>query len=263
MEASIIITGDTKEKYLIKTINSCLKQNFKKIQIILVFSYLSNLKKLKRLFDKKVNFKRVPKKSNLPVKDQLYKIKDGLKIAKGKNIFLLDGDDYFKKDKINTILSISKKNELYIDDFSLDINNKYFYIKEKYYKKNFLFKFFFNSWPDKICTSCISGHKDVFINFYNKINIEKINYLAIDILLVLYNLNNTKKIDKILTIKKIVPHNVDNIYSNLFSLIYWKRRVEQHLLFKKITKKNLSLEYYICKTIIIFFDFRKYIQKIF
>ena len=116
---------------------------------------------------------------------------------------------------------------------------------------------------DKICASCISGHKDVFINFYNKINIEKINYLAIDILLVLYNLNNTKKIDKILTIKKIVPHNVDNIYSNLFYLIYWKRRVEQHLLLKKITKKNLSLEYYICKTIIIFFDFRKYIQKIF
>ena len=61
------------------------------------------------------------------------------------------------KDKINTILSISKKNELYIDDF-VDVNNKYFYIKEKY-KKNFLFKFFFNAWPDKICTSCISGLK--------------------------------------------------------------------------------------------------------
>ena len=75
------------------------KTKFKKIQIILVFLSVK-FKKLKRLFDKKVNFKRVPKKSNLPVKDQLYKIKDGLKIAKGKNIFLLDGDDYLKKIKL-------------------------------------------------------------------------------------------------------------------------------------------------------------------
>ena len=97
------------------------------------------------------------------------------------------------KDKINTILSISKKNELYIDDFSLDVNNKYFY-KKKNTTKKFLFKFslmhgLINLYKLHIWT------QRRFYQFYNKINIEKL-IIAIDILLVLYNLNNTKKLIK-------------------------------------------------------------------
>lgn len=263
MIASIIITGDTKEKYLVKTIKSCLDQNINDVQIILVFSRLKNILHLKKLFKKKIIFKQIRRKFSIPVRDQLYKIKNALKLAKGKYIFLLDGDDYFKKTKLKSLINYSKKRELIIDDHLIELNNELIYIKEKFYKNMYLYKLFFNSWPDKVCTSCISGDKSLFVKFYKNIDINKINYLAIDILIVLFNFKNLKKINKILTVKKIVSEGVDQNYSNLLKPTYWRRRLEQHFYFRKVVTIHFSVEYYFCKFIVLLFDFRKCIQKIF
>ena len=48
MKATILITGENKEKYLIKTINSCLNQNYNNYEIILLFSNISNIEILKK-----------------------------------------------------------------------------------------------------------------------------------------------------------------------------------------------------------------------
>ena len=96
-----------------------------------------------------------------------------------------------------------------------------------------------------------------------KINIMKINNLAIDILIIIYYLQKIFYLKEILTIKKISEKSVDKKYSNIFSRIYWERRIEQHVYLKKFKKINYSLEFYVCKIIFRLFDFHKHIQKIF
>ena len=108
MKATILIVGEGKEKYLNKTIKSCLNQTYKNYEIILIFSYLNNLKYLKNNFKSKVRYLKVSKQIN-PLRDQFFKIKQGLKSSKGDFIFLLDGDDEFKKNKLKETISLKKR----------------------------------------------------------------------------------------------------------------------------------------------------------
>ena len=48
VEASIIITAENKEKFIYKTIKSCLNQNFLNYEIIVIYSHLDNEKFLKK-----------------------------------------------------------------------------------------------------------------------------------------------------------------------------------------------------------------------
>lgn len=262
MKATILITGENKEKYLIKTINSCLNQNYNNCEIILVFSNISNIEILKKKFHKKVIFKKIFKKKN-PVKDQLNKIYEGVKIAKGKYIFLLDGDDLFKKDKIKKIIGNKRKNKIYLDDHILLENNKFIYKRRNSLKNNFIYRYIINPWPDKVCTSCISGEKRLFDEFFRKLNINKYNHLAIDILIVIFYLNKIIRFEDILTIKNVLNVSLDKKFSNFTKKIYWERRIEQHEFLKDVQFKNYSFEFYFSKIINYFFDFQKYIQKIF
>lgn len=263
MRATILITGEKKEKYLIQTINSCLNQNYYKYEIILLYSHLKNLEFLKKKFNKKIIFKKILRKKRNPVKDQLFKISEGIKISTGKFIFLLDGDDQFKINKLKVIMKKREKNKLYIDDHLLLKKNKLSYEKTNKFKNNFLYKYGMNPWPDKVCTSCISGNKKLFENFFRRVNIYKYKYLAIDIMIVIFYLKNLHKIKETLTIKKILNVSVDTNYSNIFKKIYWERRIEQHKYLKEIQFINFSLEFYIAKLIYNLFCFHKYIQKIF
>ena len=65
-------------------------------------------------------------------------------------------------------MNLRKKNMLYFDDHLLLKKNKLSYKKNNNLKNNFLYKFLINPWPDKICTSCISGEKKLFENFFDK-----------------------------------------------------------------------------------------------
>lgn len=263
MKATILITGERKENYLIETINSCLNQDFNNYEIILLFSELKNLNILKKKFRGKIFFKRIIKRKKNPVKDQLYKISVGTRIAKGEFIFLLDGDDLFKKNKLKKILKHKKKGKLYLDDHILLKKRQLIYKESNNFKNNKLYKLILNSWPDKVCTSCISAEKKLFEVFFKNVNINKYNFLAIDILIVIFNLKNVTKIKKILTIKKVLDSSVDTHYSNFLKQIYWERRIEQHKFLKEVQSINYSLEFYLSKFISNLFYFRKHIRKIF
>ena len=127
------------------------------------------------------------------MQDQLFKIKKSLKISKGKNIFLLDGDDMFGKNKVKVISKILKHKEIMILDnyFILKDNKK---IKSKYsnHKNNYFYKKLINDWPKNVCTSAISIKKELLLKFFSEIKIKKYKFLAIDILLAIY-CNNKKK----------------------------------------------------------------------
>ena len=104
---SILINNFNNEKYLDKCINSCLKQTYKNIEIIvfddkstdssknILNKYKKN--KIKVIFNKKKKFNSGPL-------NQLNSIYISLKKSKGKFIFLLDGDDYFLKDKVSQFI---------------------------------------------------------------------------------------------------------------------------------------------------------------
>ncbi len=263
MKATILITAENKENFLIDTIESCLKQTYKNVEIILLFTYLKNLELLKKKFKKKIIFKKVYYKIQNPVKDQFHKISEGLKFANGEFIFLLDGDDLFKSNKVRKLIKLGKKNKIFIDDYIILENKKYKYQKNNKFKKNFIFKYFINPWPDKICTSCISGRKEMFKNFFKRNNHNMFNFLAVDILITIFYLHNISKIKDILTIKRQLKISVDKNYSNIFKQTYWKRRIEQHTYLKKVQSINYSMEFYLSKFISYLFDFHKYIQRIF
>lgn len=248
MYNSVIITGDYKENYLINTINSCLD---KSTQIILVYHKLKNEKNIKQIFKKKIEYLKLNSKKKNPVHDQLFKIKSAVNKCKGENIFLCDGDDYFKNKKIKKISKILNfRNKLVINDHEINLNGKLIYYSIKKYKKLYLFKIFFNKWPDKIATSSIAIKKIELIKFFRQYKFQY-NYLAIDVLLVIYFYKTYKFYKEILTSKNENLKNLNLYYSNNFGR-YVHRRIEQHNFFKYVHHNKNTFEYYILKFLAFF-----------
>jgi len=239
-----IITAENKEKYISDTIESCLNQNYvKNLRIIVVYSRLKNEKNLKKRFlnKKKILFLKCSVKKKLPMHDQLYKIEKANNYAKNEWILLLDGDDLFKKNKIQNLDNQNLDNEkVYLNNHL--IFNKDLLIKSqetKKYKKWNIYKNLFNDWPENVNTSSIIVHTKFLKKFYKLKNPYKWKYLAIDIQLILFShyTNCLKLIKEELTLKRKNINNIDKKFSNYFTKIYWQRRYEQHNLTREISKR--------------------------
>jgi len=248
----VIITAENKEKYISDTIESCLNQNYvKRLKIIVVYSKLKNENYLKRKFKnkKKIIFLKCSVKKKLPMHDQLYKIEKANKFAKNEWILLLDGDDLFKKNKVQNLDNLNlNNNKIYLNSHlifnkSLLANSP----KTKKYKKWNLFKILFNDWPEKINKSSIIVHTKLLKKFYKLKKPYKWKYLAIDIQLILFA-HYTKCltfIKKELTLKREDINNIDKKFSNYLTRIYWVRRYEQHTLTKQISNRLNILDRFI------------------
>lgn len=258
MLSSILIVADFKEKYIKETIKSCLNQSYKKIEVLVGYSYLSNIEQIKKIFlCDKLKFFQIKRKYYYPTQDQIYKIKFLLKKSRGKYIFLLDGDDLFLKEKITYILNNKNINKKLVqDNFILQKNNIRKVILKKNYKNSLIFRKFFNNWPQKICTSTISLPRKLIEDFFKNNRTFLWKTLAIDVQLIIfyYLKNKFYSTDKILTIKNDYEKNLDYKFSNILSKIYWRRRYEQHKYYFNLTKKK-SFEYYICFLINFFTSF--------
>ena len=257
---TVIITAEKKDKTIIKTIQSCLNQVNKNFEIIVAYSKFKDENKIKKsIKSKKVIFFKIKKKLNNKVQDQLFKIKQSLKISKGKNIFLLDGDDIFNKNKIEIISKIIGHKEIMIlDNYFVLINNKK--LKNKYmgHEKNYLYKKLINDWPKNVCTSAISIKRELLFKFFNEIKINKNKYLAIDILLAIYCSKKKKllRLNKFLTSKIEINESVDKDYIGYSNKLYWYRRLEQHKYNSFIKKKKyFSLDFFVSYILTLFFRF--------
>ena len=254
IESTIIITSENQERFIERCIKSCLNQSVKNIEIIIIFTKLKNINTLKRRYlSKNIVFLSIPKKNNKPTQDQLFKIKQGLLISRGKYIFLLDGDDTYKKNKVKeAINSIKDKKVLFLDNYENNKNDIKQINKVHGFKETNLYKTLINAWPKGVCTSCIVLNRELLNKFFKKIKIKKFNYLAIDILLTIYC--DIKymviKSTKTLTKKYYVKNSVDSSYVGFFNKYYWFRRSEQHDFYTYINKSTkLNLDFIVTKII--------------
>ena len=240
---TIIITNFNKSKYLLQSVNSCLNQKYKKIEIIFFDdkSTDDSLKKLKFLRIKnKVNMKVLtnPKKiqKTAPI-NQIMAIKKSLKKSKGKFTFFLDSDDFFHKNKIYEIMDFfqkNKKNKLILDQPIYKYDNKEI-------KKSYKLKQFKNKWPKFPPTSCMSFETKTLKKVINKINFQKYPNLAIDFYLAAYYsiiLNNFYIHKSHLTYYRQITNSTDSKYLKFRTKHWWIRRQEAFEFLNDLLKKN-------------------------
>lgn len=106
---SVIIPYFKKKKFIVKAINSVLNQTYPKIEIIIIYDDedKSDLNYLKKIFgnNKLINF--LINKINIGAGLSRNR---GVKYSKGKYISFLDGDDYWKKNKLEKQIKFMKQN---------------------------------------------------------------------------------------------------------------------------------------------------------
>ena len=254
---SVIITNFNKSKYILESVKSCLRQSYKKKEIIF-FDDKSTDNSLKKIKDfkikNKLKFKIISnlnkKESTAPI-NQMIAVKKSLNFTKGKYVFLLDSDDFFHKNKIFEIIDIFKKDKSKKMILDLPIY-KY---KKKEVKKNFINKNLKNKWPKFPSTSCMCFEKKSLKNILGKIEFKKYPNLAIDFYLAVYYsiiLKNFYIHRSHLTYYRQVDDGTDSSYLKFKSKKWWIRRKEafeflNNLLVKNKLPTNRSLDYFITK----------------
>ena len=254
---SVIITNFNKSNYILESVRSCLRQSYKKKEIIFFDdkSTDSSLKKIKDFKIKnKLKFKIISnlnKKENTAPINQMIAVKKSLNFTKGKYVFLLDSDDFFHKNKIFEITDIFKKDKRKKMILDLPIY-KY---KKKEVKKIFIDKNLKNKWPKFPPTSCMCFEKKSLENIMRKIEFKKYPNLAIDFYLAVYYsiiLKNFYIHKSHLTYYRQVDDGTDSSYLKFKSKKWWIRRNEafdflNNLLVKNKLPSNRSLDYFVTK----------------
>ena len=254
---SVIITNFNKSKYILESVKSCLRQSYKKKEIIF-FDDKSTDSSLKKIKDFKIKHKlkfkiisNLNKKENTAPINQMIAVKKSLNFTKGKYIFLLDSDDFFHKNKMFEIIGIFKKDKSKKMILDLPIY-KY---KKKEVKKNFINKNLKNKWPKFPSTSCMCFEKKSLKNIMSKIEFKKYPNLAIDFYLAVYYsiiLKNFYIHRSHLTYYRQVGDGTDSNYLKFKSKKWWIRRNEafdflNNLLVKNKLPSNSSLDYFVTK----------------
>lgn len=246
---SILITNYNKEKFLKKCLDSVSNQTYKNYEVIL-YDDCSNDKSLEIIKNyKKIKLIRNKKRSNKSAPlNQINGLIKGFKKSKGNIICLLDGDDYFNKNKLRKIFKFFSENN--------ELNSLYDIPKMK--SSEFILKKKLNNkiWPTIFPTSCISIRKKFFEVFIKNINRNNFPNLEVDARLVIffkfymreYNIINDK-----LTFYNFDQNGITaNI--NKFSKKWWLRRSEAFSYLSYIKKKkqetfDLSFDFIITKLI--------------
>jgi glycosyltransferase involved in cell wall biosynthesis len=255
MKASIIITNYNKSLYLKKCIRSCIEQTYKNIEIIL-FDDCSNdgSSKIYNKFKKKIKIIENKKKKFVsPSQNQIYGTYKSFLMTKGDIVFLLDGDDYFKKNKIYKIIKYFKNNNVkFIQDTPSTETKKN---KMKYFLDDINY---FRLWPRFFNTSTICIKKDLLKDFFAFIKINNFFYLEIDAQLSIYAYckNYYKKICFNGTNYTKFNNGVFSI-TQKFSVNWWKKRNEAFNFLNKIIKFNkfkifLNIDFLITKLVNLF-----------
>ena len=219
----------------------------------MVFDDNSSDKSLKilEIFNKKIKIiKNKKKKFTSSPLNQINGILELFKKSKGEIIFLLDGDDTFKKNKLLFISNFFQKNKNldFLQDIPFNIKNKNLMeLRQKNHN--------YSIWPKFYPTSCIAFRRKFFLNFLKFL--EKKNYpnLEIDARLSIFAFQ-TKKffiIKKNLTNYNYDKNGISSNYTK-FSIAWWKKRNEAFNYLKKVNYKLkirfiYSFDYFLTRVI--------------
>jgi len=241
MKFTILITSYNKGKYLKDCLDSCLNQSEKDYEIILCDNYSDdNTVDIFSKYEDSIKLIKKKRVSKYAPQNQIDLIKEGLEIAKGDFICLLDCDDYFQINKLKNINEYFESNKDLKVLFDLPEIKK----NDLFYKFKLKRKIQKNIWPTIINTSSISIKKnflkqcfedELFINYEMmeidfRINvyfrcIEK-NYQIISENLTVYrnvegSINTSiKKYTKKWWFKRLQAHQFMNYIFNKYNLKY-------------------------------------------
>ncbi len=138
MKISILISNYNKEKYIEECILSAINQDYQNFEIIIIDNdSTDNSLKIINKFSEKLLIKNKKRISHFGASNQIDLIIESFKISTGNVICLLDGDDFFLKNKISKISQHFSKNpqlQIIFDTPSVSVKNKIIPLRLK--KKN-------------------------------------------------------------------------------------------------------------------------------
>ena len=254
MKFSILINCHNQENYIHDCITSCFNQEYSNFEVIVIDSSDRKLDLSNLNYKKNLKYLHIKKFYEFPELNQMYKIELGLKEASGDYICLLDGDDFFKNNKLKNLSEFIKQKKTIINQdlpVLIEGNNEYT-LKIKKIKESLFFKKFIVSWPQIYGTSSITVKKNILKEFFSKSQPYNWKLLAIDVQLILfcqafYNITNELKN---ITYKRKHGQNLGDLYLDIFSKIFWKRRMCQHNFYNFLKNKRiLNLDYVLTRTV--------------
>jgi len=235
---SIIIVNFNNAKLLKDCLNSIFIQNYKNKQIIVVDdnSNDNSLNVLNKYKKKIIILKNKKKKTNYGSYDQINSYYRGFLKSKGKYVFFLDSDDYFKKNKIKILVNYFEKNEKINVVFDLPILK---YIKRSIKKEFKQKKFILSSWPRFTSQSCISVKRTFVKELFYHLKVTKFETIWFDFRIASYCFLKEGKLNiikKYLTFYRQHYGSASTKYKT-FSQNWWHRRNQAHDFVSYLSKK--------------------------
>lgn len=247
IKISIIIVNYNNAKYLKKSLESTLDQSYKNKEIIVIddMSNDNSLEVLKK-YKKKIKFYVTKKKTKYGSYNQINSYYQGFKKSKGKYIFFLDSDDYFKINKVKKVLSYFAKGltkEIIFDLPILKMGNRT--QLNKFVQK----KFILSNFPRFTPQSCITIERGYAKKIFKLLNIQMFPTIWFDFRIATFSYLYFGKIfvlKKYLTYYRQLNNSASKEYKT-FSKKWWQRRKEAHDFFSFISdqlkvKKEITLD---------------------
>ncbi len=251
MKASIVIANYNNSKFINDCIVSLNNQTYKNIEIIFFddnsqddsLEIIKNFKNIK-IIENKIQTK-------FGSFNQMNAFKKSIQSSTGDIIFLLDSDDFFRKDKIEKVMDffLKNKNENIVFDYPIIKKNN----EEIPQKKKI--NFYNTYWGYIHPTSCISIRRDYSEKLFNEVVDDKFSDIWLDLRILLFSkyLDKYNVINENLTFYRQFEGNISSKFKK-FSRSWWQRRNLAHdyfLNFKMMNNLKIgkNLDFYISKLI--------------
>ena len=251
MKASVVIANYNNSKFIDECIDSLKNQTYKNIEIIFFDdnSHDNSLEIIKKFQNIKIIENKI--QTEFGSFNQMNAFRKSIQSSTGDVIFLLDSDDYFRKDKIEKVVDFFSKNKNENIVFDFPVVKK----DNEEIPQNKKIKFFNTYWGYIHPTSCISIKRTYSDKLFDKVIDNKFSDIWLDlrILLLCKYLDKYNVINDNLTFYRQFEGNESSKFKK-FSKSWWQRRNLAHdyfLNFKIMNNLKISknLDFYISKLI--------------
>ncbi len=251
MKASVVIANYNNSKFIDECIDSLKNQTYKNIEIIFFDdnSHDNSLEIIKKFQNIKIIENKI--QTEFGSFNQMNAFRKSIQSSTGDVIFLLDSDDYFRKDKIEKVVDFFSKNKSENIVFDFPVIKK----DNEEIPQNKKIKFFNTYWGYIHPTSCISIKRTYSDKLFDKVIDNKFSDIWLDlrILLLCKYLDKYNVINDNLTFYRQFEGNESSKFKK-FSKSWWQRRNLAHdyfLNFKIMNNLKISknLDFYISKLI--------------